>query len=196
MKTIDLHFDFEYFGAAVIEFEIDNQHYKFESTYMGENPLNALITALWQLSVASERVFVDENGEEITNDIQVSNFIWQNEPWGHSVKLSKRKNELRITIMYFSDTERYSDNLYSFEDLEVVLDVTTDFDDFTKRVCREAIKTLRKYGFVGYYRSWDDSAKHNDFPIEKLLYLLGTDCKNDNDLYFSNFEKEITLLKI
>lgn len=194
MKIIDLHFDFEYFGAAVISMDIDGQCHRFKATYMDENPLNALITALCQLAETSNRVFINENGEEETHGCQQCNFIWQNEPWGHAVKLSKNKNELHITIMYFSDTERYSDNVYSFDDFEVVLDVTTDFDDFCKKVCREAIKALRNYGFVGYSRSWDDSAKHNDFPIVKLLYLLRTDCQNDNDLYFSDFEQEMKLI--
>ena len=196
MKPIDLHFDFEYYGSAVISMDIDGKCHKFEATYMDENPLNSLISALWQMKVRSESVFIDENGESRTDDSQMCNLIWQNEPWGHAVKLFRHKNELRITITYFSDTERYSDNLFSFEDTELVLDVTTDFDDFTKKVCREAIKALRKYGFVGYARSWDDNYKNDDFPIAKLLYLIGSDCDclEDNDLYFSNIDDEIKLI--
>lgn len=196
MKNIDLHFFFEYYGAAVIDFEIDNQHYKFESTYMGKNPLNSLITALWQLSVESENVFVDENGEEMANDVQISNLIWQNEPWGFAVKLIKNKNELRIIINSFSDTERFNNESFAFEDLKLVLDVVIDFNDFTKKVCSEAIKALRKYGFVGYANTWDTAYKNDDFPITKLFYLLGSNCHDNNDMYFSDFEKEIRLLKI
>ena len=195
MKNIDLYFDFEYYGAAVIDFEIDNQHHKFESTYMGENPLNALITALWQLTVKSNTIWINENGEEETHDKESYNLIWQNEPWGHTVKLVKDKDILHITIIYFSDTERYNDQTYSFVDTETVLEVDTNFYDFTSKVCKEAIRALRKYGFLGYARSWDTSYKNEDFPIAKLLYLLGSDCQEkDDDLVLSDFNKELKML--
>ena len=178
MIPIDLHFDFEFYGGAVLSMEIDGKSYKFAATYVGVNPLDSLIDTLWRMSN------VDENGESRTY-----NLFWQNEPWGHAVKLFRHNNELRIIIMYYTTLIR--DYLFSFEDAKLVLDVTTDFDDFTKKVCRATIEALRKYGFVGYVDSWGDG---DDFPILHLLYLLGSHSHKDNKVYFSNFEDEIKMI--
>ena len=82
------------------------------------------------------------------------------------------------------------------EDIELILDVVTDFGDFSRKVCREAIRTVQKFGFWGYMRSWDDAyRKAEDFPISKIMFLMGIEFHYGNDdLVISDFKEEMKLL--
>ena len=82
-----------------------------------------------------------------------------------------------------------------FEDTKLVLDTVVNFDDFTQEVCKAAINAIKRYGILGYARSWDDSINDFEFPIAKLLYLLGSETKDENELYFSDFDRELLILK-
>lgn len=194
MQNVDFNFDYECYGAAVIDIEVDKRHYKFTPTYMGGHPLTALITALWKLKKESLEEFI-ENGKTRRCDHCEQRLIWQDEPNGHALKLTKQGNKLHIVVNSFSDTEDY-DGAGLMVDSELFLEFVTDFDDFTSKVCREAIRVVRNYGFAGYLDSWDDSfCIADDFPISKIMALLGnTENRDDNDLYFSDFDREIKLL--
>ena len=188
MAAINFKFDFEYYGAAVVEMDFDGSHYRFQSTYMGDNPLNSLINGLWTLK------FHSHHFEESDRSCK---FVWQDEPDGHLVRLCKKNDDLHIVIHYFSDATNFGGNSFMFEDTKLVLDTVFNFDDFTKEVCKAAINAIKKYGILGYARSWDDSMNNFDFPVAKLLYLLGSELKEDNnDLYFSDFDRELLILKM
>lgn len=188
MAAINLTFDYTYFGIAVIEMDFDGRHYRFQSTYMGENPLNSLINGLWTLK------FHSHHFEESDRSCK---FVWQDEPDGHLVRLCKKNDDLHIVIHYFSDATNFGGNSFMFEDTKLVLDTVFNFDDFTKEVCKAAINAIKKYGILGYARSWDDRMNNFDFPVAKLLYLLGSELKEDNnDLYFSDFDRELLILKM
>ena len=51
MAAINLTFDYIAVGIAVIEMDVDGKHYSFMSTYVGENPLNSLLSGLWYLKI-------------------------------------------------------------------------------------------------------------------------------------------------
>lgn len=195
MAATNFKFDFEFYGTAVVEMVIDSKHYRFESTYVGDNPLNSLITALWKLQFQDDKFFLDEDGKRIQQNESVCNFVWQNEPDGHLVKLCKKNADLQIVIYYFSDVSNFGDRNFMFEDSKLVLDTVVNFEDFTKDVCKAAINAIKKYGILGYVHSWDDNTNNFDFPIAKLMYLLNPEIKEDNSLYFSDFDKELLLLK-
>ena len=195
MQNVDFKFDYDSYGWANINIDVDGKHYEFMPSFLGENPLNALITALWQLKVKSENDFKDENGETRHCECFERRLIWQAEPNGHTLKLAKLGNDLRIIINSFSDTDEY-DGCNVLENIELILDVATDFGDFSRKVCREAICAVQKYGFWGYLRSWDSALNNaDDFPISKIMFLMGAESHyGDNDLTHSDFNKEIKML--
>ena len=191
MQNVDFKFDYDGYGCAKIDLDVDGKHYEFTPTYLGLNPINSLITALWTLKMKSEDEYND--GNHI--DCYEQRLIWQDEPNGHTLKLIKQGNYLRIIINSFSDTEEY-DGCNVLEDIELILDVVTDFGDFSRKVCREAIRTVQKFGFWGYMRSWDDAyRKAEDFPISKIMFLMGIEFHYGNDdLVISDFKEEMKLL--
>jgi len=187
MAAINLTFDYKGFGIAVIEMDVDGSHYSFMSTYLGENPLNSLISGLWSLK------YREDNYKESESSCK---FVWQDEPCGHFVQLFKKNDDLHIVIQYFSDLSDPNSHNFEFEDIKLVLDTVVYFDDFTQEVCKAAINAIKKYGILGYALSWDDSKYNFVVPIAKLLYLFGSEIQEDsNNLYFSDFDKELLILK-
>ncbi|MBP5369341.1 MAG: hypothetical protein J6Z01_12900 [Bacteroidales bacterium] len=186
MAAINLTFDYIAVGIAVIEMDVDGKHYSFMSTYVGENPLNSLLSGLWYLK------YQEDNYKESESSCK---FVWQDEPCGHFVQLFKNNNDLHIVIQYFSDLSDPNSHNFEFEDIKLVLDTIVYFDDFTQEVCKAAINAINKYGILGYALSWFDDLNNSGCPMAKLLYLLGSEFKYyDKYLCFSNFDEELLML--
>lgn len=193
MQNVDFKFDYDGYGTAIIDFDVDGKHYQFMPTYMGGNPLNSLITGLYCLD-SNEELDVTTETECCKKGFYTRHrMIWEGEPDGQTVVLSKIEDDLRIEICHFSDKEWYGGKIYAFCDLTPVIDVHTSFGDFKNKVCRETLRVLHKYGIAGYAYSWDDSIE--EFPFAKFLYLIGNRTHyGDEDLRVSSFEEEIGLL--
>lgn len=186
MAAINLTFDYKGFGIAVIEMDVDDNHYSFMSTYVGKNPLDSLLSGLWYLKYQEDHFKKSESS---------CKFVWQDEPCGHFVQLFKKNDDLHIVIQYFSDLSDPNSHNFEFEDIELVLDTVVYFDDFIQEVCKAAINAINKYGILGYALSWFDDLNHYSCPMAKLLYLLGSEFKYyDHNLCFSNFDKELLML--
>ncbi len=195
MQNVDFKFDIDFYGCAVVSFDIEGKHYEFRPTYMGSNPLNLLVTGLYYLKINEERDVSTETTIMCVKDqYQTHKIIWEGEPSGQTVVLTKNGDDLLIEISQFSDKECYGRYIYAFVDMEQVFAVHTSFDEFKNKVCGEALRMLRKFGLAGYSDSWEEGS--DDFPLSKLLYLMGNTENRDDDnvLYFSNFNNEIKLL--
>lgn len=135
------------------------------------------------------------NGENRTT------FLWDEEPRGLQWTLILHDNHtLSLTITEFMDT---------FVDLDeqegkVVVDTTCHFPDFIKMVINEADHLLKKYGIVGYRKSWIE----HDFPLSNYLQLkyfiakgekfplqaMAIDKKRGNELITSDLKQELQYL--
>lgn len=194
MQNIDFKFDIDFYGDAVVEFCVDDEHYEFSPTYVGKNPLNSLIVGLYSLERNEEDDVTTEIGWSSKGFYKTHKMIWQGEPEGQTVELTKKGEELHIAVSHFSDIEHFDHHSFAFCDLTLVFEAHTSYEDFKNKVCGEAIRMLHKFGVAGYVESWGNDGE--EFPLSKLLYLRGNTIKRtDNDsLHYSDFSDELSSL--
>lgn len=116
-------------------------------------------------------VFTDISEQENTNNFRA---VW--EPAEDAWKISLEKNKLYINIKNYEDdiTAEYDE------------DITLEFNalDFLQDFINEMNKIIKKYGLLGYRKSWG-----YEFPTSLLLKLQDI-CSNNNILQIDVLTEE------
>ncbi len=184
MQNIDFKFDIDCHYSSTVTIDVEEKHYEFHPTSMGENPLNLLIKGLYSLETED---YEPEEGVFLPHRM-----LWQGEPEGQTIALTKNGNDLHIEISQFSDAETYDHRNFVLLEWTPIIDVHTNYKRFKKMICDEALRLLQKFGIVGYVRSW--GVNNEEFPLSKLLYLLDIKHIEELDLCFSSFSDELSSL--
>lgn len=178
-------------GWLYMDFDIKDMHFTFKSSYCLGDGIEDLINVIYGLNPIREDFEYDDRinhadccipiSAQISIDEEGSNIYWKIE------RENTKEIDCNLKINLIVDREETTS--YNF---------TVKYKDFCYALAKACTEMIKKYGFIGYWKSY----WRNGFPLRQLLEIKAVALNNydyvktifDNDSEKSDINKEIEFL--